>query len=361
MNLVRTTTAVALLGALLATGCTGSEAESAPVVPEVEPSDDDATPEPEPEPEPAGSAPLTGAPLDEAQLEVLSQRPALVVKVANSPSARPQAGLEVADVVIEETVEGGVTRFMAVLHSQLPEQVGPIRSGRLVDADLGSGYGTPVFGYSGGRAEVQARLRSAAMVSLEEGAPGFLRTSDRRRPDNLFVVPETTLEAGIERGALPLEDAGWVFDPEPPGGALDCPTDAVDCVDPGEAITVAMSASSQTGWSYDAPAGVYRRQQDGVDSTVTGDGRIGAANVIVLATRHYSPGCCDSAGSPYIESDVIGGDRGVVLRDGRRYEVRWDKPDADAPLRIVTADGDPFPLAPGPSWVLLPSLERFPG
>jgi hypothetical protein len=359
VKLARTTTSL-LAVLLLATGCGADDPE-----PEPEPlplEDPEPVEEPEPgEPEPAGRAPLTGMPLDEDGVALLAERPALLVKVANSPSARPQAGLDEADVVFEETVEGGVTRFMAVFHSQLPDQIGPVRSGRLVDADLGGGYSSPVFAYSGGRAEVQSRLRAAPMIVLEEGAPGFVRTSDRRRPDNLFLVPETTVQAGADRGALPLEDAGWVFDDEAPDGEVTCPSDATDCDDPGAGITVAMSAAARTGWTYDESEGRYRREQNGTASTVVGDGRIGAANVIVLATRHYSPGCCDSAGSPYVESDVIGGDRGLVLRDGRRYEVRWDKPSADAPLRVLTEDGEPFPLAPGPSWVLLPSTERFPG
>lgn len=356
----RSTVVAAVVTALALAACGGRAEPEPPPVAVEEPAGVEEPEEPEEVP-PAGFAPLTGAPLDEAQLEELSDRPALVVKVANAPAARPQAGLDAADVVIEETVEGGVTRFMAVFHSQLPDQVGPVRSGRLVDADLGSGYGTPVFAYSGARPEVQSRLRGASMVALEEGAAGFVRTADRRRPDNLFVVPETTVEAGVGRGAVALDDAGLVFDEEPPAGELTCAPDATDCDDPGAAITVAMSASFQTGWTFDDADGVYRRQQNGVDSTVTGPGRIGAANVLVLATRHYSPGCCDSAGSPYLESDVIGEGRGLVLRDGRRYEVRWDKPDASAPLRVLDADGEPFPLAPGPSWILLPSTERFPG
>lgn len=352
---------VAVVVAALALVACGGDDEPEPTPAAIEEPEAVAEPEAPEEVPPAGFAPLTGAPLDDAQLAELEERPALVVKVANAPAARPQAGLEEADVVIEETVEGGVTRFMAIFHSQLPDQVGPVRSGRLVDADLGSGYGTPVFAYSGARPEVQTRLRGASMVALEEGAPGFVRTSDRRRPDNLFVVPETTLEAGAA-GARALEDAGLVFDDEPPAGEVTCPPEATDCDDPGAAISVAMSASFQTGWSFDEAEGVYRRQQNGADSTVTGAGRIGAANVIVLATRHYSPGCCDSAGSPYLESDVIGGDRGLVLRDGRRYEVRWDKPEASAPLRVLDPEtGEPFPLAPGPSWILLPSTERYPG
>ena len=47
-------------------------------------------------------------------------RPALAVKIENSSEARPQTGLDQADVVWEQVVEGGISRFVAVYHSQVP-------------------------------------------------------------------------------------------------------------------------------------------------------------------------------------------------------------------------------------------------
>ena len=67
--------------------------------------------------------PLTGV-----AVEAPPQRPALAVKVENSVAARPQSGLNAADVVWEEVVEGGITRFVAVYHSNLPPDIGPICS-----------------------------------------------------------------------------------------------------------------------------------------------------------------------------------------------------------------------------------------
>jgi hypothetical protein len=152
------------------------------------------------------------------------------------------------------------------------------------------------------------------------------------------------MEAGVDRGAGPLVSPGWAFAEDPPSGAA-----------PGEALQVPMSTSSRTGWTYDDAAGVYRRDQGGEPSVVTGEGRVGAANVVVLATRHYTDGCCDSNGAPYAETSVIGEDVAIVLRDGGRYEAAWRKASAEAPLELLGADGEPFPLKPGPTWILLPS------
>jgi hypothetical protein len=336
--------AVLIVGALLLTACRGDEA--------ADPADDG--------PEALASAPLTGVDLEGEEATHLANRPLLIVKVDNSAQARPQVGLDRADVVFEELVEGGITRFMALFHSDLPDAVGPVRSARPVDVQLGSGFPWPVFAYSGARAEVQRQLAAAPMVSLSEGVAGFERAADRRAPHDLMVRPAEVLRAGLERGAEPLTASEFAFSTNPPEGDLACPEGASDCTDPGAGVTVAMSPFSRTGWTYEVDAGLYRRDQSGSPFLVTGEGRVGAANVVVLATRHVDGGCCDTSGSPYVDTEVIGGDRALVLRDGRRYEARWEKAEETAPLRVLTPDGDPFPLKPGPSWILLPDGGQVP-
>jgi hypothetical protein len=296
-------------------------------------------------------SPFTGIGLD---ADVLA-RPALVVKIENSPNARPQSGLDAADVVIEQLVEGGITRFMAVFHSQLPEVAGPVRSARPVDVDLLGGLGPSGFAYSGARVEVRQLLASAPSVAVTEGAPGFFRDERRRAPHDLYVRTAETLAAVTATGARPLRDIGWVFDPEPPAEAVACPTSATACPDPGASVVVIMSPSYRTGWTYDERAGVYRRDQNGTSSEVTGGGRIGAANVVILASRHYI------GISGYDETEAVTeGAPAVVLRDGRRYEAVWVKPSAADPLLLRTPDGRPFPLRPGPTWIHLPRADRLP-
>jgi hypothetical protein len=315
--------------------------------------DEEPTAGPDPE-----VAPLTGLPTDED----LTDRPLLVVKIDNTPAARPQDGLDAADVVYEELVEGGVTRFITLFHSRIPDLAGPVRSARPVDVELISGFGdAPGLAYSGARDEVQAMLDRSDLVLITEGGAGFFRSAERQAPHDLYVRAPDAISNLAERGATaPADAAAWHFEDEPPEGAKVCPDDATDCVDPGGAVAVAMSLSFRTDFTYDEEAGVYRREQNGEPSRVTGDGRIGAANVVVLATEHYIGGCCDTAGNPYVETRASGEGRAVILRDGRWYEARWEKDAATAPLLLLDGAGEPFPLKPGPTWLLLPSEERVP-
>ena len=308
------------------------------------PEDPDAEPA-EPEPDPQQHL-LTGEDTEE-----VPDRPALLIKVSNSPEARPHTGIEAADVVFEELTEGGITRFLAVFHSELPEVVGPIRSARPVDIQLLSGFGRPGFAYSGARDEVRALLSDAPAAAITEGAPGFFRDDGTYAahpvaPHDLFIETEPALEAVLDGGAISLTDLGWVFDAEPPAGG-----DTVG----GDELEVAMSPSFRTGWTYDEVEGVYRRLQNGEPSLVTGPDRIGAANVVVLAVRHFT------GDSGYPETDVLGEGDALVLRDGRRYAARWSKPTATDPMLVLTADGsETFPLRPGATWILLPDALPAP-
>ncbi len=294
---------------------------------------------------PSATMPLTGMPTDE-----VPRRPAVLVKVSNSPEARPQTGLDQADLVFEALTEGGTTRFMAVFHSTLPEVVGPVRSARPVDAQLVAGFDHPGFAYSGARAEVRALLSAAPAVSLTEGAPGFFRdrgeyASRPVAPHDLFVELAPVLAAVTERGAQPLRDPGWSFTTTPPPEAHG----------PAGDVDVALSRSSTTSWRYDQDQQVYRRSQNSVPSAVTGTGMIGAANVVVLDTRH------DVGPSGYPETDVLGGGAAWIARDGLVFEARWSKPSPTDPLMLLQADGTtPFPLHPGPTWIHLADDAALP-
>lgn len=347
----RTLPALLVAVALLAAACGSPDEAAPPVAPPVTGAPAPVGPPAPVVPDGRPLSPLTGLPLD-----IIDQdRALLAVKIDNAPAARPQAGLNAADVVIEELVEFGITRFMALFLSDLPSVAGPVRSGRPVDVDLLGGLGASVFAFSGARPEVLGLLAGVPSVLVTEGVAGFFRDESRSAPHNLYVEPEALRTGGESRGARPLVDLGWTFDVAVPDGHLVCPTSQLACPDPGAGVVVDMSAGYRTGWVYDATEGVYRRDQNGQRFDVAGDGRIGAANVVILATRHYV------GASGYDETDATT-ERApaVILRDGRRYEATWVKPTARDLLLLQTVDGEPFPLKPGPTWVHLPAEGRMP-
>jgi hypothetical protein len=309
------------------------------VVPDLEPDPEpEPEPEPEPDPEPAGPrAPLTAVRVDDP---AMPGRPILAVKIENSARSRPQTGLEVADVVVEYLVEGGLTRFTALFHSRVPGEVGPVRSARPEDAEFLPAF-RPLLALSGARGEVLEALRAAQLATLPHGsAPGYYRQSGRRAPHNLFARPAELFRAG--QGRAPAAAApGWRFTPDPPPGG------------DGGRLTVIMSRAANATWTYDPDAGVYRRQQHGTAHTVTGDGRIGPANVLVLRTSVGDGGCCDTSGARYVRTATVGEGPVRLLRDGVAVEGRWRKQGPSAPLELAAADGGPLPLKPGQTWIML--------
>lgn len=336
---------VAIGGILFAVLGGGGEAPLAAPSPTPAP----PTPSPTPSPTPPPLLPLTGEPVED--LAVLEQ-PSLAVKIENSAAARPQAGLDEADIVLEELVEGGITRFIALFHSSLPASVGPVRSARPVDTLVLPAF-EAALGYSGARPEVLRQLQGTGLVTLTEGDPGFSRDRGRTAPSNLFLDAEQVVAAATERGAEPAVAVGWEFSDEAPSGS-------VGGNKAGREISILMSGVSRTGWQYDASAGVYRRFQNGQPSAVTGEGRIGAANVLVLATPLVDGGCCDAAGSRYVDTELVGEGRAVLLRDGRWYEGRYEKKGPNQQFVLTRANGKPLVLKPGATWVHLAPPSGIP-
>lgn len=338
----------ARLGAVLAT--LGLLAVSCGQTREVEPANismPEVLPEVEvvEEPDPVGTAPLTGAEIfDEEELAALAQRSAIAVKIPNDPSSRPHTGIEAADVVYEEETEGGTTRFAAVFHSSYPDVVGNVRSGRYVDVPLVAPY-DGVMIYSGARASVQGTIDAAGITRVTEGGPGFYRDGARPAPHNLYVrLPE----AVAAREAAPAAPSPWDFRAEAPDG--------------GRRVTgrvsIPVSRYATAGWEYDDQAGVFRRFQDGRPHTVTGERRIGAANVVALDVPVTGR---DSHGAPVYALEGAGA--ALLLRDGRAYDIGWSKAGTHAALDL-TDDRHPALLAPGPTWVVLTyggALSRISG
>ncbi len=346
--------AAVLAGALLLTGCGSDEEPVAEPTPSATPTPT-PTPSPTPTPDPTGPiAPLTGQVVDQ---DVDLGRPVLAVKVENSSASRPQAGLEVADVVYEELVEGGVTRFIAIFHSRVPETVGPIRSGRLVDARVLPAY-KGLMALSGARDQVIAALRNAGITTLYDG-DGFYRESSRKAPHNLYAKGQALYERGAKRSGTDAAPQWWEFDAERPDGFIDCQGN-LTCEDAGTSFAVSMSRVYTTGWEYDADAGVYHRSQNGKPFTTPDGDPISAANVVVLGMSVGAGECCDTSGSPLVETDVIGDGRAIILRDGFWYEATWEKASSDEPLVLLDEAGEPFRFKPGSTWIHLAPKQNLP-
>jgi hypothetical protein len=280
------------------------------------------------------TAPLTGLPDPSG---VSQTRAALNVKIENLPAARPQSGLDLADVVYEEVVDGGITRFVAIFQSTSVDPIGPIRSVRLVDPPIVWPLGG-LFVYSGGLAEEVARVRAAPVLTLDEGEAGdaVFRDHSRDAPHNLYGHTD----AMWARGGKPI--------PPPPLFTYLAQGKAFTG-DPVTSLTVGFDQIyGQPTYTWDPVAKVWKRSY-GAGPHVMADGQqIAPANVIAQFIG-YNGG----PGASGAEGIVVGQGDAWVFSDGQVVKGRWVRPDQAAPAQYVDAAGKPIKLTPGRTWVEL--------
>ena len=281
--------------------------------------------------------PLTGRPGEGPN------RPALVVKIDNAPKARPQAGINQADIVIEEAVEGGITRLFTVFHSQDPPVIGPVRSARSTDIALAAPLNRPLFAYSGANNVFLKLISEAPMVDIGVNAvPGAYRR-ERGRPAlyDLFSSSSALFGAAPPGSAPPPPI--FQYGAAAPGGK---PSRGVHLEFRGRVVTL-------VDWRWDAAkAGWVRTQND--TAHVDADGaQVTATNVVVQVVPYEDTGIRDQSGEPVPEAKLVGEGRALVFRDGTVTEGKWSKASPEAITEFKTADGEPLRLNPGQTWLEL--------
>lgn len=289
-------------------------------------------------------APLTGLPGDAALLA----RTALVVKIDNvEPKARPQAGVNSADVVFEERVEGSVTRWLAVFHSTDVGPVGPVRSARTSDLGVLLELHRPYFAWSGANDIFAARIRAANLldVGYDRASSHFYRSGDRKAPDNLMLKSTAELMALPNPGSAPppalftFRSAGQKpAHLEPVAGAR---------VDFGSS---AGAAPVEYRWDGSG----WARTQKGTPHVDAAGVRIAPQNVIIQFTPYVSSGVPDQFGVMIPEAQMVGEGDAWVLTDGGLVVGRWHKTSQTSVTTYTDVDGNPIALTPGRTWVALP-------
>jgi Protein of unknown function (DUF3048) N-terminal domain/Protein of unknown function (DUF3048) C-terminal domain len=290
--------------------------------------------------------PLTG---EEPSDEALLDRPAVAVKIENAAVAYPLSGLEKADIVYEEAVEGGITRFMAIYHCRNASKAGPVRSARLIDPAIMTPT-TRLLAFSGANQPVVNALREADIVMIQESDAGEAMS----RVPRAGITAEHTLYANSAK----LRKLGAKkFDRAPPGDSYDF-GDLGDATRRAGSVTINFSGATEIGYEYSR--GRWLRSQNGnAFKTESGD-QIAVDNVLIEEHRVvFSKSIVDAAGNPSIEiADPTGSGRAMLFRDGRAIKGRWIRDSIEDAVRFETTSGDAMTLKPGTTWVeLVPSAK----
>jgi hypothetical protein len=282
-------------------------------------------------------AALTGETIEAGSLS----RPALSGKIDNHPSARPQVGLDEADIVFEELVEGGLTRYVAIWHSSLPAEIGPVRSVRPMDPEIVSPFGG-VFAYSGGQVRFIQMMQEAPVYNAIHGQPDtedtFYRTSAKVAPHNVLVKAPELVNQHLD---LPAPTRQFAYAPSVEEST------AVLLGSPLTSMNPRFSGFSSPSWEWDGTQGVFLRfQTNGAADSASSGVQIFATNVIVL-----------QVGIDVVEdiptTRLVNQGKGWIATGGSIVPINWFKATPESPIILTTDDGEEVRLGVGNTWIEL--------
>jgi hypothetical protein len=289
-------------------------------------------------PPPPPIAPLTGAPDPSGAAQ---KRCAVTVKIDNTASGHPKYGVEQADVVYEEVVEGGITRLAAVFNSQAPDRVGPVRSVRKTDQSIVRPY-RGIFVYSGGAPYAIASINTAPVVQLDETRSGSMMFRDRARrpPWNLYAhVDQMYARCG------PIVPPPNLFSYTSPSSPPQSGT-AVSSVRVGFLNGFAVT------WKWDAASGTWKRNIFGSPEITATGTQFAPKNVVVMFAQYV--GGDPNHGNEGAEATLTGTGKLLVFTNGQEISGSWSRPDETQPAQLLDAAGVPITLTPGQTWVEIP-------
>jgi hypothetical protein len=326
--------AVALTVALVVSGCTVGAVAPPRTAPPVAPSPSYTSTYQSPAP--TELAPLRGTTVAAGSLAHAS----IAAKIDNHWDARPQIGLESTDIVFEELVEGGITRYVAVWQSTIPELLGPVRSIRPMDPNILSPLGGIVC-YSGGQPRFVDLMRRTPVYNAIHGQPDtastFYRTPKKTAPHNVLVKAKQVL-AQHKKIAAPRQQFAYSLDPASSTAAKDGK--------PTKVVHYTFSTAMSGAWTYNPARQVFLRSQAGVKDKDSSGKQLQATNVVVLRVK-----VTNDRDVP--RTEMISHGEAWVSTGGATVHGTWRKTSATAPIRLLDDNGVDIRLSAGNTWVEL--------
>jgi hypothetical protein len=286
------------------------------------------------------TAPLTGLPDPDG---VANGRAAITVKV-NNTADNTQAGVDQADVVYEEVVEGQYTRLAAIFNSHAPDKVGPVRSVRRTDASIVWPIGG-VFVFSGGAQASLDAINEAPVIQLDETRAGSMMFRDDS------AVAPFNLWARVNQMFANEKDA----EPVPPPALFTYRADGAPLVGtPVTSVRVGFNAGFDVTWSWNTDQRVWTRTVGSMAASPTqGNGTTVAPKNVIVMKVNYAGG----VGVEGSEAELTGSGDALVFTAGREIQARWERADEEDVATFVDADGNEIALTPGQTWVQLADVS----
>jgi len=277
-------------------------------------------------------SPYTG---EEVKKEILDNIAVLAI-VENSKAARPQSGLNAADIVYETLAEGGTPRFIALFQSGDAQKVGPIRSTRSYFLDISKEYNLP-FAHCGGSEEALNEIKSKSLMSMNEMtySSTYWRDNERKAPHNLYTSTQKLRELVKTKNFIKTPTVKLKFD------KLYWDNDILP-----KASNVMLKINNLYDTNYTYEDGLYLKSMDGVASANKEDKLpLAFQNIVVQITSIKT-----QVDGLHLNIALVGAGDGYVISNGKFVKMHWSKKNATSQTLLTDENGNDLPLSPGKTW-----------
>ncbi|MGG3450451.1 DUF3048 domain-containing protein [Domibacillus aminovorans] len=267
-----------------------------------------------------------------------TDRRAVAVVISNSTEARPQTGLEDADIVYEMLAEGNITRFLAIYQSEYPEFAGPVRSARDYFVEIAMGYDALFLahGYSPEAKEMLFDGKVDQLNGIQHDGDVFKRDASRQAPHNSYVYFDKVLDRA--------KDKDYNMDSSPARLSFLTKNEEESLNgEPASNVVVHTSKneSFDATYEYDKESESYHRTIGGVE--------IKADNIFVIEADHR---VVDAAGR--LDINLTSGGDAFLIQKGIKNMVKWQNKNG----QIVPYKESGAALKKGQTWIHVVPASR---
>lgn len=274
----------------------------------------------------------------------IANRHPVAVMVENSPVARPQTGLDKADIVYEVVTEGGITRFMGIYSQEFPSKVGPVRSARSYFIDYLSEYDA-FYAHAGGSPTALGRILDYKIKAYPHNNDSYHREPKAgvSSEHTLFVDVSKIFKFGVEKRGWPstYETKSWLFK-----------EDLAERKDQGPITINFSSPTYKVTWKYDKTKNLYLRELAGTPhkDALSGE-QLSAKTIITMNVFHGANPPYSSGKESEWGMATIGQAAMSVFQDGQRINGQWKKPDRKERTRFYNESQQEVQLNRGKIWI----------
>ena len=276
--------------------------------------------------------------------------PVLAVKIDDTSAAHPQVGLNSADVIYIEQVEGGLTRLAAIFTDKIPDLIGPVRSARISDIEILDQYGRVGFAYSGAQSKMRPVLAAANLenISAERNPPSIYQTDKSRfSPTNMMLDAKALLKKTIEVEGKKIDivkSAGWQF-----GKGSEQAKELTSATIKWPAAKYGITwSTSEKRWL------LTFNGKPNLDSNCR---QLGSPNFVIQKVSITDSIYHDKVGGVTPFSNTVGSGSGYLLRDGKIVAISWQRPSSQVGTIWTLVDGSVANFADGQVWIALTDRE----